>query len=97
VRGRAARSLPHLVDTLLLLTAVLMLWQWRTSPAALPWVTAKLAALLAYIGLGVVALRPGTPRPARAAAFAGALLTVGYIVGTALSKRADWPMTWLPG
>lgn len=92
VRGRAARSLPHLVDTALLLSAVAMLWQWRTTPSALPWVTAKLVALLLYIGLGVVALRPATPRGPRAAAFVGALLTVGYIVGAALTKRPDWPL-----
>lgn len=96
VRRRAARSLPHLVDTVLLLTAVTMLWQWQASPSALPWVTAKLVALLVYIGLGVVALRPATPRGRRAAAYASALLTVGYIVGTAVTKRADWPLgVWL--
>ncbi len=91
VRGRAARSLPHLVDTVLLLSAVVMLWQWRTSPASLPWVTAKLVALLVYIGLGVVALRPATRPGPRAVAFLGALASVGYIVGVALSKQVDWP------
>jgi uncharacterized membrane protein SirB2 len=90
VRGRAAKSLPHLVDTVLLLSAVAMLWQWRATPSALPWVTAKLIALLVYIGLGVVALRPATRGGTRVAAFVGALASVGYIVGTALSKDPAW-------
>lgn len=57
VRSRAARTLPHLVDTVLLLSALGMLWSIRLSPWALPWLRAKIIGLVCYIGLGIVALR----------------------------------------
>lgn len=57
VRSRAARTLPHVVDTLLLLSALGMLWVAHLSPWALGWLRAKIIGLVCYIGLGVVALR----------------------------------------
>jgi hypothetical protein len=33
----------------------------RLTPSEAPWLLAKLIGLLAYIGLGVLALRPGRP------------------------------------
>src|SRR5215472_3002243 len=58
VRHRLTRTLPHLVDSVLLLSAVGMLWVIRLSPWALPWLRAKLIGLMIYIALGVIALRP---------------------------------------
>ena len=65
VRGRAARTLPHVVDTVLLLSALALAWMLRLTPGAAPWLAAKIVGLLLYIGLGMLALRPG--RPPRAA------------------------------
>ena len=86
VRGRAARTLPHLVDTVLLLSALAMLWTLQLRPWAVPWLAAKIAGLLLYIGLGMLALRPGRPTAVRAAAGAGAVAVVAWIVGVALTK-----------
>ena len=86
VRGRAARSLPHGVDSVLLLSAIALAWTLRLNPAATPWLMAKIVGLLAYIALGMVALRPALPLPLRAAAWVGALLTFGYIVSVAITK-----------
>jgi uncharacterized membrane protein SirB2 len=88
VGSRAARTLPHLVDSLLLLSGVWMLWLLRTSPHQLPWLAAKLVGLLVYVGLGVVALREGTPRRTRWAATVLALCTVAWMVSVA---RANIP------
>lgn len=85
-RGRIARSLPHLVDTVLLLSAVALVWLLRLNPATAPWLMAKIAGLLVYIALGMVALRPGTPRRVRALAWIAALLVFGYIVSVAITK-----------
>ena len=52
VRGRAARTLPHIVDTVLLLSAVALAWMLRLSPLATPWLMAKIVGLLVYIALG---------------------------------------------
>jgi uncharacterized membrane protein SirB2 len=55
VRDRAARTLPHIVDTILLLSGVTLMAA-RLSPAAAPWLAANLG-LVVYIGLGTIALR----------------------------------------
>jgi len=86
VSGRAAKTLPHLVDTVLLLSALALAWMLRLTPGNAPWLLAKIAGLLVYIGLGVLALRPGRTRPVRLAAWLLALLTVGWIVSVALTK-----------
>jgi len=45
-----------------------------------------LIGLIAYVGLGVLALRPGRPRGVRATAWVAALLTAGWIVSVAITK-----------
>jgi uncharacterized membrane protein SirB2 len=86
VRSRAARSLPHVVDSVLLLSALTLAWMLRINPMATPWLLAKIVGLLAYIALGTVALKPARPRPLRAAAWVAALATFGYIVSVAIAK-----------
>ncbi len=86
VTHRAARTLPHLVDSVLLLSALTMAWMLRLTPDRAPWLLAKIIGLLLYIVLGVVALRPGRPRAIRAAAWAGALVVVAWIVSVAITK-----------
>jgi len=56
------------------------------------WLTAKVMGLLAYIGLGMVALKPGRPRGVRLLAFVAALAAFAYIVSVALTKN---PLGWL--
>lgn len=87
VAGRAAKTLPHLVDSVLLLSALTLVWLLRPSPAGATWLLAKVLGLLLYIGLGMVALRPGRPWPVRAAAWLAALAVVGWIVSVALTKQ----------
>ena len=91
VRSRAARSLPHVLDTVLLLSALMLAWRLRLTPGAAPWLAAKIAGLLLYIGLGMVALRPSRPLAVRVAAWLAALLCFGWIVSVALSK-SPWGM-----
>jgi uncharacterized membrane protein SirB2 len=94
VHGRLARVAPHLVDTTLLVSAVALAWTLRVSPLTDAWLAAKLIGLLAYVGLGLIALRFGRTRTVRATAWAGALLAFAYIVSVALTKD---PRGWLAG
>jgi uncharacterized membrane protein SirB2 len=87
LQHRVARRLPHVIDTLLLLSAIMLLVVWRLSPLETPWLGAKVIALLVYIGLGMVALRFGQSREIRVCAWLLALLTAGYIVSVAYSKN----------
>jgi uncharacterized membrane protein SirB2 len=86
LRRRLTRVLPHVIDTVLLGTAIGMLFIWQTDPLQLSWLIAKIVGLLLYIGLGMVALRFGKTRRQRATAFALALLTAAYILSVAYSK-----------
>ena len=85
---RTARTLPHLVDTVLLLSALALAFQLRLSPLAAPWLAAKIVGLIVYIVLGMIALGAGRPLRMRAVAWIAALLVFGYIVSVAISKNA---------
>jgi uncharacterized membrane protein SirB2 len=85
--GRFARTAPHVIDTILLASALALAWLTDQYPFARPWLTAKVLALLVYIVLGSVALRRGRTKCARTIAFALALCTVLYIVAVALTRR----------
>jgi uncharacterized membrane protein SirB2 len=87
VRTRVAKTLPHVIDTVLLGSALWLAWMMRLTPGNAPWLAAKIVGLVIYIGLGMLALRPGRPLPVRALAWVGALLTFGWIVSVALSKN----------
>ena len=86
IRERIARTLPHIVDTILLLSGVTLAWQLRLSPTASPWLAAKLVGLVVYIGLGMIALRRGRAKRQRTVAWIAALVTFGYIVSVALTQ-----------
>ncbi|MES2951756.1 MAG: SirB2 family protein [Pseudomonadota bacterium] len=88
VRGRAARSVPHVVDTVLLLSAITLAWQLGLNPLVTPWLLAKIIGLLVYIALGVVALRPSFPLRVRSLAWVLALTSFGYIASVAITKDA---------
>ena len=86
LRARPVRVLPHIVDTVLLLSAGVLAWKSAQYPFVEPWLTAKVLALVAYIVLGTVALKRGRSQRVRVVALALALLTAGYIVSVALTK-----------
>lgn len=87
VRGRAAKRWPHVVDSVLLASALTLAWMLGLDPIASPWLMAKIAGLVVYIALGLVALRPRFPLPLRAAAWLCALVVFAYIVSVAITKN----------
>lgn len=87
VRSRAAKTLPHVLDTMLLASALAMVWLLQLNPFATPWLLAKILGLLAYIGLGMLALHPGFARPLRAVAWLAALLVLAWITSVAILKN----------
>jgi len=96
VRGRLARTLPHVVDTVLLASALGLAWMLRLTPGNAPWLLAKILGLIVYVGLGVVALRPGRPAAVRATAWLAALATVAWIVSVAITKTPLGFLSALP-
>lgn len=92
---RFVRVAPHVVDTVLLASALWLLWLLELSPFANGWVAAKIVALILYIVFGSVALRRGRSLRVRAAAFALALASAAYIVAVALTRDPLGPLALL--
>jgi uncharacterized membrane protein SirB2 len=86
VKHRLARTLPHLVDTVLIVSAVWLTGILRLSPSGSPWIDAKIAGLFVYIGVGMVAFRFGRTRRVRAAAWIFAMIVFAWIVSVAITK-----------
>jgi len=82
---RWVRVVPHVNDPVLLAAAIWMTAILHQYPGTHGWLTAKLAGLFAYIGLGMLALRYGRTRRGRLAAWLAAQLVFAYIVAVALS------------
>lgn len=94
LRAPLTRVLPHVIDTVLLLSGLWLAFRLRLSPLQHVWFAAKLSGVLAYIGLGAVALRYGRTRTVRTMAWCGALAVFIYVLSVALTHR---PMPFLPG
>ena len=86
VKTRLAKTLPHIVDTVLLISALWLAWVLGATPANSPWLLAKILGLFVYIGLGIVALRAGLSKKVRASAWLAALGVAGWMVSVAITK-----------
>lgn len=91
LQRRWVRVAPHVVDTILLASAVWLAVLIGQAPLRDDWLTAKVGGLLIYVVLGSVALKRGRSARVRGIAFAAALATFAYIVAVALTKR---PLPW---
>jgi uncharacterized membrane protein SirB2 len=87
LQHRLTRVLPHIIDSLLLLSAIALAVLIQQYPFAAGWVTAKVFGLLAYILLGTIALKRGRTMGMRVAAFVAALLVYAWIVSVAVTKN----------
>ena len=85
LQRRWVRIAPHVIDTVLLASALWLAWQLGADGTR-GWLWAKVIALCAYIALGTIALKRGRTRGVRIVAFAAALVTFGYIVSVAITK-----------
>lgn len=88
LQTRWVKILPHMVDTALLLSAITLALISHQYPIAQNWLSAKLIALVVYIGLGTVALKRGPTLAIRVMTWIAALLVLAYIVAVAFSKSA---------
>lgn len=88
LKQRWIRISPHIIDSILLISAVMLSIRLQQYPGVDSWLTAKVVALLLYIVLGSIALKRGRTKNIRIAALAGALLSVVYIILVALQHNA---------
>lgn len=76
--NKLLKILPHVLDTALLAFAIWLCVLIGQYPGTDHWLSAKVVALLAYIGLGVVAIKRG-----KVWAFLAAIAVFAYIMGVA--------------
>ncbi|NII11849.1 SirB2 family protein [Oleiagrimonas sp. C23AA] len=89
---RAWRYLSYVIDTMLLVAALLLVWIIHQYPFVQAWLTVKVVMLVIYIVLGVFALRRGRTRAQRAVFFVAAIAVFLFIVSVA---RTQSPLGFL--
>jgi uncharacterized membrane protein SirB2 len=92
LRRRWVRVVPHVIDTLLLGSAIVLAVITYQYPLVHGWLTAKVVALFVYIGLGMVALRFARSRPVKIGAWVAAVFVFAYIVAVAITRN-PFPFT----
>lgn len=90
------RILPHVVDAVLLISALGLTFLVDQYPFFDAWLTAKFFALIVYVLAGTIALYRGKTRRIRLVALAAACASFTYIVSVAVT-RSPWPPLALPG
>lgn len=87
LQQRWVKVTPHVVDTVLLTSAIALAIMIHQDPINNSWLSAKVAGLLLYIGLGMMALKYGRTRKARISAWIAAQAVFLYIVLVAVTKN----------
>ena len=90
-RHPAVRWTSYVIDTTLVTAAAMLLTILPAGLYANGWLALKLALIVAYIVLGILALRPQRRPAARVALYLGALLVYAQVYGIA---RAHHPLGW---
>lgn len=94
LQHRWVKRLPHVVDTLLLISALILVYQSAQYPFVQHWLTTKVLLLLLYILLGMVALRWGRTRRIRISAWFLAVMVYLYIVVVAITRSSSGIMQY---
>ena len=94
LQKKAVRVLPHIIDSLLLASAIALTITIQQYPVHDAWLSAKVAALIAYIIFGTFALKRGRTQTIRATCFVISLLIFAYIIAVARTHQAiPWAST----
>ena len=83
---RWVRVAPHVVDTLLLGSAIALAVSSSQYPFVDNWLTAKVLGLLVYIVCGTLALKRAKSKATRSVFLLAAVLAFAYIVSVALTR-----------
>lgn len=86
LNNRWVRISPHVIDTLLLASAIYLAVASGQYPFQQPWLSAKLAALVAYILLGTFAIRRGRTPLVRGLCALLAIAVFAYMVAVAFYR-----------
>ncbi|MEW9798254.1 SirB2 family protein [Alteromonas sp. CYL-A6] len=80
------KILPHIVNTVLLLSAIWVITTFEVFPLSHAWLAVKLLGLVGYVVLGLAAFKWAKTGAGQWAAFIGALAVLGFTASVAYSK-----------
>ena len=80
---KLVKIFPHIVDTLLLLSAIVLVVMSQQYPFSTDWVTMKLVLLVLYVVFGTFALKRGKTKAIRTVFLGVSLLTILSIFAVA--------------
>ena len=87
LRLKWVKVLPHVIDTILLTSAITLVAMIQQYPGFNIWISVKIGALLLYILLGMMAFRFGKTRKIKIISWILAQIVFFYIVLVALTKN----------
>ena len=92
LQHKLTRVLPHIIDTIFLASGIYLVVQIGGGVLTETWMIVKIAGLIVYIVLGIIALRRGRTPAIRLTAFVAAIAVYAYVYGVAVSGS---PASWL--
>ena len=87
LHNKLVKILPHVIDTLLLSTAIALMLTIQQYPFSHSWLTGKIIALIAYIVFASVVIKYAKNHLQRCFYMTLAVLSFTYIVMTAISHN----------
>jgi len=88
MKKKWVKILPHVNDTVLLVSAIFLMISIQQYPFVHNWLTAKFSALIIYIVLGMFALKRAKEKKNKMIFFVLSIFTFSYIVMVALTRSA---------
>ena len=77
--AKPSKILPHIIDTVLLVSGIAMVVMMSLSLGAETWLIAKIVALIVYIIIGTIAIKRGKTKAVRTVAWVLAMSVFVYI------------------
>lgn len=94
MQQRWVKIVPHVNDTVLLVSGIFLAIQIGQYPLVDAWLTAKLVALVLYIVMGLMVFRFARTRIQQLGYWLAAIAVLFYMIGVAVRHN---PMSWLSG
>jgi len=94
MQQRWVKIVPHVNDTVLLVSGIFLAIQIGQYPLVDAWLTAKLAALVLYIVMGLMVFRFARTRIQQLGYWLAAIAVLIYMIGVAIRHN---PMSWISG
>lgn len=86
-QSRITKIFPHVVDTVLLVSAIFLVVTTHLYPTEQPWLMGKIIGLIAYIVIGTIALKRGKTKTIRVIAWLLALAVFATILNMAMTRQ----------